>query len=261
MVAFKSAGTVFKSGNGSPVSTFTANVPTGAGAPSSGDLLLAVGVDWAGSGVTWTTPTGWTSVRNDNDGGTGDIGIHVYRKIAGASEANQNFTLSTAEDGVMVMLCYSSPNSTTPIDVSGANVTDPSTATSTLTTPSVTTTQANDVLLLIYAVGSDSNGSTTNNPTFTTPTGATNRVAASGVQDAGGNWVCFAIDDIAQASAGASAQYSSTSGNNATSTYGAGAVVVALTGSGSSFDPTTLGQVYGITDAGLLVPFFVLGGY
>lgn len=237
-LAFRSAGTVFNTGT-TGVTTFTANVPTAGNAPQTNDILLAIAVDWAGSGVTWTTPGGWTLVRNDNDGVSGNIGVHVYRKIAGASEANQNFTLSVAEEGLMVMLVYSGGDTTTPVDASGGTAVDTITA---LQTPSVTTTVTNDILVLIYGIGSGGAGT----PTMSTPAGSTQRLATTQL-GASNNAAVLMICDIAQAASGASAQYTSTL-SGIGSTYGTDASVVALKPAGAAAQdtPELRGRPFGL---------------
>ena len=113
-----------------------------ASTPIQNNLMIVVLT--SNSGVAWSSPAGWTQLQS------GYTGAQVFYKIAGASESNAyNFddggsSKSDAQAGVMIEISNSGASS--PIDASAA--TD-----STYVSPSVTTTQANDVVLSLACGG------------------------------------------------------------------------------------------------------------
>ncbi len=93
----------------------------------------------------------------------------------------------------LLALNYTGVNTVSPIDVSGSS--SGSTVGTALTTPSVTTTQANDEIVNLYA------------------TGASSLTGVTVFQ--GGSWSSSGAEDALQAAAGASAAGSATSGSSA----------------------------------------------
>ena len=156
----------------------TVPVPSGY---ASGDILIIVSV----SG-TLTTPTGWTLIGTNNAWAT------AYYKVASASESSVAMTGGTATNET-VMLCYRGligfDSSSTPVNNT--------TAGTSVTTNTLTTTAANDLVVSVY--GANIVGS----PTFTAPGSTTSRVNIPGVSGAGGNFALLVVDEK-QASVGTS---------------------------------------------------------
>jgi hypothetical protein len=121
------------------------------------DVMVAT-IGFRPNTLTITPPAGWTLVRRiDNANGSANS-LAVYRVIAGASEP-ANYTWSFSSTGYLVggILAFSGVDTTTPIDVENGNCTlQGSCASTTLvhTTPSVTTTVANTMLVTSHTYGS-----------------------------------------------------------------------------------------------------------
>ncbi|TMC10751.1 MAG: hypothetical protein E6J41_07635, partial [Chloroflexi bacterium] len=136
--AFRSASTVT---NGTTVSK-----PSGTAA---GDLLLAT-LEVDEDPATVTGPAGWTRIQDTlGAGGTGSAyHTQVWWKLAGASEpASYTWTVSGAPWVDIGLLAYTNVNQANPIDVSAGR--DAGTTT-TPTTPAVTTTAANDMVVALF---------------------------------------------------------------------------------------------------------------
>lgn len=121
---------------------------------SPGDLLLT-GLFVNSDTVVVTPPAGWVLVKATVC--TGLTSLHVFRKIAGASEpATQNFTMSPAVVGSHLMASYSGVDATTPLEASiGSQPPDINSAcilTSAHQTPGITTTVAN-VRVVTFVLG------------------------------------------------------------------------------------------------------------
>jgi hypothetical protein len=142
-VAFRAAGTIAETSSTSLVVPYPAGVV-------SGDLLV-IQYSAATSAVT-TTPSGWTLLLGPTSGsdGQGDK-FSVFYRVAGASEPSSvTIAKTTSGGGAGIMAAYSGVNTSSPIDASAAaNL--PSSGSSG-TTPSVTTTQTNTMLLRFYWV-------------------------------------------------------------------------------------------------------------
>ena len=136
----------------------TINVPTHA----TGDLLIAV-VAKNASGVTITTPTGWTALAAPN--GT-NIGMSVFYKVAAASEpVNYDFVKGGSNlrlDGAM--LAYRNADATAVAYVSNTN-TGSSTS---VVANSVTTTSVQNMVITIDVIKAAT--------TFTAASSTTERV-------------------------------------------------------------------------------------
>jgi hypothetical protein len=139
--AFRSVGSVGTNTN--PV----AGMPAGFAA---GDLLVIVGV----SGAAFTDPAGWTIWRN----GGANPRLSAWYKISSGGETAVTVTNSNSSSQV-IMLAYSGINAT-PLDLLG-------TANTTLTTTSLTTTVANDLVISIF-------GNSTTADTWTSTPASTN---------------------------------------------------------------------------------------
>ncbi len=154
------------------------------GAVVDNDVLIAAISYIGGTTNSLTAPPGWTLVRRI-DNGT-DVGLAIYRKIAANEGASYTWTLSLSESVSGGIQAYAGVDTTTPIDVEAGQPTPFGTAHS---TPSVTTTGPNEVLVTSFMVNATS--------TFTPPGGETERYdVASGDTTSEGN-------DQLQAAAGA----------------------------------------------------------
>lgn len=130
-VAFRAAGTF--------ATTSVVNYPAGV---ASGDLLI---IQVACTGAI-TTPSGWTKLFGPVvPSGSPPWSCYLYWKIAGGSEPSSITLVSGGGNTAAFMSAYTGAHATTPIDTHAtANL--PTSGTSG-TTPTVTTTQANTMLL------------------------------------------------------------------------------------------------------------------
>jgi RHS repeat-associated protein len=110
----------------------------------TGDLLLAQIAWTAAAGIpSLTAPTGWTLVNNTANTSSTES---IYWHVAGASEpATYNFTFSAPTEATGAIVGYTGADPNTPIDASAA-ATD--TNTTSHVAPAVTTTGANETLLV-----------------------------------------------------------------------------------------------------------------
>ncbi|HXM57715.1 MAG TPA: N,N-dimethylformamidase beta subunit family domain-containing protein [Candidatus Dormibacteraeota bacterium] len=116
---------------------------------AAGDLLLAT-LEIDEDPATVTGPAGWTRVLDTVGApGTGQaFHTQVWWKLAGAGEpASYSWTISGAPWVDIGVIAYTNVNQGTPIDVSSGR--DAGTTT-TPTTPSVTTTGANELVVALY---------------------------------------------------------------------------------------------------------------
>ena len=110
------AGPAFVAVASTPNQASSTSWPVTTPTHSTGDLLLA-GLFVNSDTVVVTPPAGWTLVKATVC--TGLTSLHVFRKIAGASEpATQNFTMSPAVVGAHLMASYSGVDGTTPLEAS-----------------------------------------------------------------------------------------------------------------------------------------------
>ena len=103
-----------------------------------------------------TCPTGWTKAFSGTNGSNSQLVACTY--VVGSSTPVAEAKLSYSSEVAMVTEAFSGINTTNPIDAAGA--------TAGLTPPSVTTTEAGDLLVL-------GEGSTTSNAQPSAPSGAT----------------------------------------------------------------------------------------
>lgn len=154
------AATADADGNNS-MSMFTAAVPTGV---QDGDLLLAAVAHQATRTVT--PPAGWTLVAGAVAGGNPDL--RVYKKTASGEAGSYGFGLSAASFGGLVVLAFRDAD----VDASAVASTDTD-GSGNITTPTVTTTAANDILVAFVSA----NGAAPY--TFTPPGSMTERAEGS----------------------------------------------------------------------------------
>jgi hypothetical protein len=145
--------------SGSGPTTITIAKPSGT---ASGDVLIAgISFETGTDETSITVPSGWTLVhRVDN---SKDAGLAVYRTVAGGSEpASYAWTFAQSRSLSGGIMAFTGVDNTTPIDVESGQATAQNT---THATPTVTTTQANTVLVTHFAMPQ--------NATWTPPTGMT----------------------------------------------------------------------------------------
>lgn len=204
-VTFRSAGAVVSNGGN------TVNVPFPASI-AAGDLLV-IQLFTAGGTSTLTTPTGWTLLLGPNTTpGTAAAHVYVLTKIATGSETGTQTVVFSGSFLGGIMSAFSGVDTTTPVDVSAyANL---ATSGTSAVAPSVTTTQANTLLLHMYWVGAASSS--------VTPNGADTEIYDSFDTNFG-----FVIEaaTIAKAATGASGTSTAT---NSAAMNGGGAATLAL---------------------------------
>jgi hypothetical protein len=130
---------------------------------TAGDLMVV----WLGNnlGSTAGTPaaTGWTAQTSTNES-SGLKGSFLTRKMVTGDPASITVTWGGSTLGVAEAVAFTGVNTATPVDVKAGQAEASATAVTTHSTPSVTTTTANDVLV---------SGFTTDNTSTWTSTGNT----------------------------------------------------------------------------------------
>lgn len=190
----------FRSTDSAVAHTTTAlSVPYPAGLAA--DDILILPVNFAGTGVTMTTPTDFTQIGNTEDYGADGAGhtLHsaLYWKRATGSESGSLALTKSGNGGTGsifygALLAYQGClASGDPIDGTPTDVTD---TTSPYTMASVTTTGANRRVICAFCI-EDNNGRSTG-----PETGWTNRIHLLSTT---GNDGTIAVDDFEQVSAGA----------------------------------------------------------
>lgn len=244
-VSAQAAATIYFRGassaqTGSGASSVTVSAPANT---TVGDLLI-LDVDAEGT-TSFSPPTGWTSIY----AGTSDwssssattYAVTVYR-VATAADVGASYTISfaTSRKAVARVLGYVGVNSSSPIDVKSAGSTGFATATS-FSFPSVTTTQANDMVLLN---GAFYNSSSTF--AFTAPTGTHDRVNLK--TSGSGSTVLGDNSDFTQATAASTG--TKTGSLSPASLWGAVTVALAPAASGTlqfSTAPTSPSSIGSLT--------------
>lgn len=174
---------------------------TGITAPTvvDGDLLeLDVCIN--SDTVTISTPTGgatWVLVRDTALTGR-SLRMARFRKIAASEPGSYSIDLSAAQRAVVHVSSYSGVNNASPVDVESGATDD--TIGTTIDAPTVTTTQANDLVSVGYA---------TNNAGSWTQDGSP-AVTERGDADAGAASPSGSKGDFNQASAGATGAITAT---------------------------------------------------
>src|SRR5262249_35097031 len=145
--------------------TVVLNVPNGT---ANGDLLVAQIGAVGGSGTSITAPSGWTIIGSKVDNGT-DLTQAIYYRAANNEPASYTWSLGQSKGNYGIMEAWKNPDPTNPINASGSQANASSTS---VTAPSITTTQDNCKLLFFGGIRSKS--------TWTPPTGFTERNHAGG---------------------------------------------------------------------------------
>jgi len=191
--------------NWSETSTLSVTTPSGVVA---GDVMIA-NIASSTTGAAVTAPAGWTLIRSaaSTNGGNGIRHASYYRVVTSAAEpASYVWNVGAVRSNSGSITAWRGVDTTTPIDASAQQLLGSNGATE--TAPTVTTTQANGVVLRAYAHRGPSN-----NPpamTLTTPTSNTLRAGARSYTSAHGQY------SRAQAAAGASGTATSTCASSCT---------------------------------------------
>ena len=166
--------------------TLTINKPSGV---SQNDVLVA---SIAGS-VAPITPSGWTLL----DARTNGAVLYTYRRVAGASEAaTYSWTLSSTGYAVGGITAYYNVDTTAPVEAHNSAATSSGTSHA---TPSLTTTQSDEILVASFA--------TPANDTWTPPAGMTERVDAV----TSTTFVALEVSDTASSAYGTVGPFTATS--------------------------------------------------
>ncbi len=121
-------------------------IPAPSGVQAGDVMLGAVAVRGA---PRITAPAGWVLVREDVNGTTQKQA--VYYKVAGSSEpASFTWTFSASRAAAGGIFDYAGVNTSSPIDRSGGQVT--STASTSITAPSITTTSNGDQIVGLFCI-------------------------------------------------------------------------------------------------------------
>ena len=147
-------------------STFVLTAPAGIAA---GDMLIAQIAAIGGSGVTLTAPAGWTLIIRTNSATA--LLQAVYYKFAGAADvgASYTWTLSSSQKSTGGIAAYRGVNPYEPLNAFAGQA---NASSSSITTPSVTTTASNAMLVGFFGLG-------TAQAVFTPPAGMTERYDVS----------------------------------------------------------------------------------
>jgi hypothetical protein len=175
--------------NGGGSTSITFSPPAGVAA---GDVLIAVLGTRAGDALM-SVQTGWTLINNGS-WGSPLMDSYVFYRVATASESSYTFTSSSSSKMAVVAMAYSGVDTINPVDAQNNQVN--STASTTMTAPSITTTQLNTKLIAAYTSASSG--------TVTAGSGMTlqGQTTSSGGGQAGSK-VTVGAQDITQAAAGA----------------------------------------------------------
>jgi hypothetical protein len=178
------------------INGFTVGRPAGT---TAGDLLLAA-LEVDEDPMTITAPAGWTLLLDTLAGPATSSAFHavVYYKVAGASEpASYTWTVPSGAYTDIAVLAYSGVSTTNPIDVAAGRDAG---VVATATTPSLTTTAPNDLLVAVFI--------DFNYGSYAAGTGLTRRL----------NFDSVSVQDMAQAAAGATGTKSATNSSAGRST-------------------------------------------
>jgi type II secretory pathway pseudopilin PulG len=143
----------------SDLTSLAVPIPTGT---SSGDLLIAAVATDEDTSTTITTAAGWTQIDRGVSGGAVTLG--AWYKVAGASESAPTFTWTGGQQAYGWMMRFTGQDATNPIN--GTPVAASSTS-ATPTSPAVTTTVDNCIILRLGAFNDSS--ITVGSPGLSTP--------------------------------------------------------------------------------------------
>jgi DNA-binding beta-propeller fold protein YncE len=162
------------------------NAPAGAVA---GNLIVAFSSNISGAALT--PPAGWTTIHSDT---VSYLGWHIYA----AGETSYTFTGTYGYQYYITGFCLSGNAPTSPVDVGACSTYSIVSGGSSITTPSVTTTLANDFVVSVWQADMYINP-----PTALVPQSPVVADLTSGPTSDGFNGL-LAIGHVTQAAAGAS---------------------------------------------------------
>ncbi len=133
-----------------------------------GDLMIAQVVGMSAGAQTHATPAGWTKIRQD---GTNQPASSLFWKIADGVDvaaADFTFTVTGATSSRGAIVAFYNTNPSAPINANNGQL---NASTLTVTSPGITPSEANCMLLLFCAYGNDDTFSgyaiATDNPSWT----------------------------------------------------------------------------------------------
>jgi hypothetical protein len=205
------SGTGLSTNSGTTATSLGLAVPAGA---SAGNVAVASVAFGGGSGTTITSPAGWTLDMRQNNGI--DHGLAVYHKVikSGDLSTTASWLISPGKNAAGAMRTYNGVDTTAPLDVSSAGQTN-STASTSITAPSVTTASANAEVLTFHGQKlplAKPSG------IFTPPAGQTEVADVASQQDGTAPYnVALEVTESQQTAAGATGAKAATSTQSATS--------------------------------------------
>jgi hypothetical protein len=187
--------------------TATVTKPTGV---VNDDILLAFIARDAGTANVVTPPTGWTLIRDTNDGGGVTIGMSSYWKRASGEGANYAWVFPGSDGAALITAWRGCIGTGTPIDVNSGG---PTTGNSVnIDAPTLTPTLTDDLLLCGYVI--DNGGAAVS--TISVNATLTNL----GTQLSGGSLTRVSVGSLQLTSAAATGLKRSTAGASQAATAG-----------------------------------------
>lgn len=175
---------------GAPSGTLTLTIATPSGTVA-GDVMIA-SIAVRPNTATITPPAGWTLVRRMDNASANANSLAVYSRVAGASEpANYSWTFSASTGSAGGIQTFSGVDTTTPINVESGQTTPNGLS---HTTPSVTTTMANTMLVTSHGF--------TSAASWTPPGGMTEAFDTASIAVPNGGGISIEGNCARQASAG-----------------------------------------------------------
>jgi len=181
--------------------------PAVSGGVLANDVLIA-SIAFVGN-PTITFTGNWTLVQRTNNATAPAMGLAVYQLVASGSDP-ANWTWTIGQNAAGAISVYRNADPSTPVDVQNSQTT----SSTSQTTPSITTTQADDLLVASFAIASTTSISGTDN-WASPPAGMTER---ADVANTATNWVAVTQDDDVQAPA--SSKSASTTASTGTTGVG-----------------------------------------
>jgi hypothetical protein len=191
-IAYRSSAA---SGVASGTLTMAINVP--AGTVLNDVMIAAIGVR-PNPTTTITAPAGWTLLRRIDNTNPTAHSLAIYYKVATAAEpASYSWTFSTSTGASGGITSFSGVDINNPVDVDAGQNTP---LALTHTSPSITTTKANTMLVGVFAMSSAAS--------WTPPATMTEAVDTSNIVS--GNGETVEMDYLAQAAIGATGTFTAT---------------------------------------------------
>ncbi len=171
----------------------------------AGDVMIAT-IAVRPSTVTITAPAGWTALaRIDQPAANSNSQQRFFRVATAAEPATYTWTNGAGRTGVAGgIVAFVGVETTSPIDVSGGNVTPSGTS---HTAASITTTVPNTMVVSAHSFSSSE--------LWTPSAGMTERVDVSSLAPPNAGGIALEMADVAQAAAGATGAKTATVGGNA----------------------------------------------